>query len=121
MMNLTERTPSFVSSSTSSNPGQTWYGYQDPGKPVVEDDRSGKPDKLSPTGYSKKDYGRSLSCQEWKSEAAAHDRSGKPETTSWNAMQQVALHREEPLLDENAHSVRYNRQKKCRTLQSQIR
>ena len=26
---------------------------QDPGKSVVEDDRSGKPDRLSPTGYSK--------------------------------------------------------------------
>ena len=53
------------------------------------------------------DYGLSWSSQEWKSEAAAHDRSGKPEETSWNAMQQVALHREEPLLDGNAHSVRY--------------
>ena len=30
MMNLTARTPSFVSSSTSSNPGRTSYGYQDP-------------------------------------------------------------------------------------------
>ena len=39
--------------------------------------------------------------------AAAHDRSGKPEKTSWDMMQQVAPHREEPLLDGNAHSVRY--------------
>ena len=31
MMNLTARMPSVVSSSTSSNPGRTWYGYQDPG------------------------------------------------------------------------------------------
>ena len=30
MMNLTARTPSFVSSSASSNPGRTSYGYQDP-------------------------------------------------------------------------------------------
>ena len=58
MMNLTARMPSIVSSSTSSKPGKTWYGYQDPGKSVVEDDRSGKPDRLSPTGYSKMDYGR---------------------------------------------------------------
>ena len=36
MMNLTARMPSIVSSSTSSNPGKTWYGYQDPGKSVVE-------------------------------------------------------------------------------------
>ena len=38
---------------------------------------------------------------------AEHDRSGKPEKTSWDMMQQVALHREEPLLDGSAHSVRY--------------
>ena len=42
MMNLIARTPSFVSSSASSNPGRTWYGYQDPGKSVANDDRSGK-------------------------------------------------------------------------------
>ena len=35
MMNLTARMPSVVSSSTSSSPGKTWYGYQDPGKSVV--------------------------------------------------------------------------------------
>ena len=107
MMNLTARMPSIVSSSTSSSPGKTWYGYQDPWKSVVEDDRSGKPDRLSPAGYSKLDYGRSWSSQEWKSEATAHDRSGKPDETSWNAMQQVDPHREEPLLNGNAQSVRY--------------
>ena len=53
MMNLTARMPSIVSSLTSSSPGKTWYEYQDPGKSVVEDDRSGKLDRLSPTGYSK--------------------------------------------------------------------
>ena len=72
MMNLTARTPSVVSSSTSSNPGRTSYGYQDPGKSVAGDDRSGIPEK-----------------------------------TSWDMMQQVDPHREEPLLDGNAHSVRY--------------
>ena len=55
MMNLTARMPSVVSSSTSSNPGRTWYGYQDPGESVAVNDRSGKPDRLSPAGYSKKD------------------------------------------------------------------
>ena len=39
--------------------------------------------------------------------AAAHDRSGKPEKTSWDAMQPVLPHHEEPLLDGNAQSVRY--------------
>ena len=31
IMNLTARMSSVVSSSTSSSPGKTWYGYQDPG------------------------------------------------------------------------------------------
>ena len=53
------------------------------------------------------DYCRSWSSQEWKSEAAAHDRSGKPDEISWNAMQQVRPHHEERLLDGNAQSVRY--------------
>ena len=35
MMNLTARTPSFVSSSTSVNPGKRYYGKQDPWKSVV--------------------------------------------------------------------------------------
>ena len=107
MMNLTARMPSVVSSSTSSKPGRTSYGYQDPGKSVAVDDRSGKPGRPSPAGYSKEDYGRSWSSQEWKSGAAAHDRSGKPEKTSWDAMQQVRPHHEDALLDGNAQSVRY--------------
>ena len=107
MMNLIARMPSVVSSSTSSNPERTWHGYQDPEKSVAVDDRSGKPDRPSPAGYSKEDNGRSWSSQEWKSGAAAHDRSGKPEKTSWDAMQQVRPHHEEPLLDGNAQSVRY--------------
>ena len=104
---MTARMPSVVSSSTSSNPVKTWYGYQDPGTSVVVDDRSGKPDRLSPTSYSKMDYGRSWSSQEWKSEATAYDRSVKPGETSWNSMQQVRFRHEEPLLDGNAQSVRY--------------
>ena len=107
MMNLTARVPSIVSSSTSSSPGKTWYGYQDPGKSVVVDDRSGQPDRLSPAGYSKLDYGRSWSSQEWKSEVTAHDRSGKRDETSWNAVQQICPHHEDALLDGNAQSVRY--------------
>ena len=107
MMNLTVRMPSVVSSSTSSNPGMTSYGYQDPGKSVASDDRSEKPENSSPPGYSREDYGRSWSSQEWKSGAAEHDRSGKPETTSWNTLQKVDPHRDEPLLGGNAHSARY--------------
>ena len=66
-----------------------------------------KPEKPSPPGYSKEDYGQSWSSQEWKSGAAEHDRSRKPEKTSWDKMQKVAPHREEPLLGGNAHSARY--------------
>ena len=68
---------------------RTSYGYQDPGKSVASDDRSGKSEKPSPPGYSKEDYGQSWSSQEWKSGAAEHDRSGKPEKTSWDMMQKV--------------------------------
>ena len=106
-MNLTARMPSVVLSSTSSNPGRTSYGYQDPGKSVASDDRSGKPEKPSPPGNSKEDYGQSWSSQEWKSGAAEHDRSGKPQEISWDSLERVDPHREEPLLGGNAHSARY--------------
>ena len=99
MMNVTARMPSVVSSSTSSNPGRTWYGYQDPGKSVVVDDRSGQPERPSPPGFF---YGQSWSSQEWKSGAAAHDRSGKLDETSWNELQQICPHHEDVLLDGNA-------------------
>ena len=102
MMNLTARMPSVVSSSTSSSPGKTWYGYQDPGKSVVVDDRSGQPDRLSPAGSSKSDYDRSWSSQEWKSEVTAHDRSGKPDKTSWRMVRQVRPDHEEILFDGTA-------------------
>ena len=72
-----------------------------------EHDRPGQPDRLSPTGFSKMDCCRSWSSQEWKCEVTANDRSGKLEKTFWVMMQQVALHREKPLLDGNAQSVRY--------------
>ena len=107
MMNLTARTPSVVSSSASSNPGRTSYGCQDPGKSVASDDRTGKLVQPSPPGYSQEDYGRSWSSQEWKSGAVEHDRSGKPEEISWDTLQKVDPHREEPLLGGNAHSARY--------------
>ena len=61
----------------------------------------------SPPGYSQEDCGRSWSSQEWKSGAAEHDRSGKPEEMSWDTLQKVDPHREEPLLGRDAHSARY--------------
>ena len=107
MMNLTARTPSFVSSSASSNPVRTSYGYQDPGKSVSSDDRTVKPVETSRSDYSQEDYGQPWSSQEWKNGAAEHDRSGKPEGISWDALQKVDPHGEEPLLGRNAHSARY--------------
>ena len=107
MMNLTARMPSVVFSSTSSNPGRTSYGYQDPEKSVPSDDRTGKPVQPSRPDYTQEDYGRSWSSQEWKSRAAEHDRSGKPEEMSWDTLQKVDPHREEPLLGRNVHSARY--------------
>ena len=106
-MNLTARTPSFVSSSASSNPGRTSYGYQDPERSVPIDDRTGKLVETSRSDYLQEDYGRSWSSLEWKSGAAEHDRSGKPEVNSWDSLQKVDPHREESLLGRNAHSARY--------------
>ena len=107
MMNLSARTPSHVSSSTSVGPGKRSYGSQDPWRSVVADDRSGQPDRLSSTDYSKLDYDRAWSSQEWKSEVTAHDRSGQPDKTSWSMVQQVRPHHGETLLDGDAQSVRY--------------
>ena len=74
MMNLTARTPSFVSSSASANPVRTSYGYQDPERHVL-DDRTGQPVETSRSNYSQ-DYGSSWSSQVWKSGNGEHDRSG---------------------------------------------
>ena len=57
----------------------------------MEDYRSGNPDRLFPTGYSKMNYGGSWSSQEWKSGAAEHDRSGKPEKTFWMRCNKLSL------------------------------
>ena len=105
MMNLTARMPSVVSSSTSSSPVKRWYGNQDPWKSVVVDDRSGQLDRLS---LDIQNWIMTLlGLQEWKSEVTAHDRSGKPDKTSWNAVQQVRPHHGDTLLDGTEQSVRY--------------
>ena len=68
VMNLIARTPSVVSSLPSVSPGKRCYGEQDPWKSVVAEDRSGQPDSSSSTDYSKLDYYRAWSSQEWKNE-----------------------------------------------------
>ena len=104
MMNLTARTPSFVSSA-SSNPGRTSHGYQDPGRPVL-DDRAGQPVEVSRSDYLQKDCGLSWSSQEWKSGDGEHDRSGQPDKNSWDSLGKVDPHRGEHLLGKTAHSAR---------------
>ena len=111
MMNLIARTPSFVSSSTSVSLVKRYYGNQDPWKSVVGEDRLGQAGKetesFSSTDYSKLDYDRVWSSQEWKAEATTHDRSGQPDKTSWRIVQQVRPDHEATLLDGTAQSVRY--------------
>ena len=104
MMNLTARTPSFVSSSASANPGRSSYGYQDPEQPVL-DDRAGKPVETSRSNYSQ-DYGPSWSSQVWKSGDGEHDRPGQPDKISWDSLGKVNPHRGEHLLGRTAHSAR---------------
>ena len=104
MMNLTARTPSFVSSSASTNPGRSSYGYQDPETPVL-DDRAGQPVETSRSNYSQ-DYGLSWSSQVWKSKDGEHDRPGQPDQNSWDSLGKVDPHRGEHLLGRTAHSAR---------------
>ena len=105
MMNLTARTPSFVSSSASSNPERTSYGHHEPEKPVV-DDRAGQPVETSRSNYSQKDYGLSWSSQVWISGDGEHDRPGQPDKNSLDSLGKVDPHRGEHLLGRTAHSAR---------------
>ena len=116
MMNLTARTPSFVSSTASSNPGRTSYGYQDLEKHVL-DDRTGQPVEMSRSDSSQKDYGLSWSSQEWKSGDGKHDRSGQPDKNSWDSLRKVDPHRGEHLLGRTAHSARNEETIHDRTVQ----
>ena len=105
MMNLTSRTPSFVSSSASSNPERTSHGYQDPERHVL-DDRTGQPVEMSRSNSLQKDYGPSWFSQVWKSGDGEHDRPGQPDRNSWDSLRKVGPHRGEHLLDRTAHSAR---------------
>ena len=125
MMNLIARTPSHVSSSTSVSPGKRSYGSQDPWSSIAKEYRSGRPDKgtdlfeasdhhfqeqfmenFSSASYSKWDDDRAWSFQEWKTETTTHDRSGRPDKTSWRMVRKVRPDHEEILFDGTAQSVR---------------
>ena len=64
-------------------------------------------ESFSSTSYSKLDYHRVWSSQEWKAEATTYDRSGRPDKTSWRMVRKVRPGHEEILLDGTAQSVRY--------------
>ena len=122
MMNLVARTPSLVSSSTSVSLVKRSYGSQNPWKSVVGEDGLGQPGKetesFSSTDYSKLDCDRVWSSQEWKAEAATHDRSGQPDKTSWRMIQQVRPDHGATLPDGTAQSVRYGEPLRDRSGQS---
>ena len=87
MMNLTARMPSVVSSSTSSSPVKTWYEYQDPGKSVVVDDRSGKTDRTSWNAVQQicPHHGDALldgNAQSVRYGLVVHDGSGQPDSAN---------------------------------------
>ena len=96
-----------MSSSTSVSPVKRYYGNQDPWKSVVGEYKLGQPGKetesFSSTDYSKLDYDRVWSSQEWKAEAT----TGQPDKTSWRMIQQVRPDHEAALLDGTVQSVRY--------------
>ena len=125
MMNLTARTPSFVSSSTSASPGKGHYGSQDPWKSIAGEDRSERLDKgtdlfeasdhhfherfkesFSSASDSEWDDNSAWSSQEWKTETTTYDRSGRPDQTSWRMVRKVRPCHEEILLDGAAQSLR---------------
>ena len=56
--------------------------------------------------YSKLDDDRAWSSQEWKTEATACDRSGRPDKTSWRMVRKNRPDHEEILLDGTAQSLR---------------
>ena len=98
------------------SPGKKHYGSQDPWRSIEGEGRPGQPGKetdlfesFSSTDYSKLDYDRVWSSQEWRAEATTHDRSGQPDKTSWRMVQQVRPDHEEILLDGTAQSVRFGK------------
>ena len=107
MMNLTARTPSFVSSSASLNPGRTSYGYQDPERSVPLTVGRGNLWKRQDQIIYKRIMVDLGLLKSGKVELQSTINRGKPDGISWDALQRVDLHREEPLLGRNAHSARY--------------
>ena len=62
---------------------------------------------FSSTDYSKLDYDRAWSSQEWRTETTTYDRLGRHDKTSWRMVRKVRPDHEEILLDGTAQSVRF--------------
>ena len=108
MMNLTAGTPSVVSSSASSNPGRTSYGYQDPGKSAPSDDRTGETCATVTTRLYTRGFWSILvfsRVEKWS--CGARSIGENLRIFFWDTLQKVDPHREEPLLGRNAHCARY--------------
>ena len=127
MMSLIARVPSNVSSSTSVSPGKRSYGNQNPWSTIAEkEEGSGRPDigidrlkasdhyyheqfmeSFSSASYSKWDYDRVWSSQEWKTDTEKYERPVRPEVTSWGATResQPGFSHEETHHDGTAQSV----------------
>ena len=105
MMNLTARTPSFVSSSASSNPGRTSHGYQDLERPVL-DDRTGQPVETSRQTIHKRIMVYPGLLKSGKAEMESTIDQGNLLKNSWDSLGKVDPHREEHLLGRTAHSAR---------------
>ena len=56
-------------------------------------------ESFSSTNYSKLDYDRAWSSQEWETETTTYDRSGRPDKISWRMVRKVRPGHEEILLD----------------------
>ena len=97
---------------------------QDPWKSAAEEDRSRQlgtdlfkasdhyyheqfMESFSSTDYSKLDYDRAWSSQEWKAETSTYDRSARLDKTCWRMVRKVRPDHQEILLDGTAQSVRY--------------
>ena len=126
MMSLIARVPSNVSSSTSVSSVKRSYGNQDPwstiaereerlGPPVVGSDQKTASDydheqsieRSFSASYSNRDDDHAWSFQEWKTDTAMCERSGRPVVTSWGATResQPSFFHEKTQHDGTAQSI----------------
>ena len=64
-------------------------------------------ENFSSTDYSKLDYDRAWSSQEWKTETTTYDRSRRPDKTFWRMARKIRPRHEEIVLDRTAQSTKH--------------